>query len=282
MKRSLEFLEVMVMRTCNLSCEGCTTFSDLIYKDYISWDTGKTWLLPWINKLDLQAIGVMGGEPLANPEIRQWLVGLREILPNTQIRFVTNGLLLDKHWDIVELLDSLGNTVLKISYHIASPSLDNTIDRIFAAYDWKPVKEFGIHRYKNQNGTRFQIAKPKKFFKTFRNDYKNMMPHNSDPVAAFDLCVQQRCPLLYKGKIYKCGTLGLTPELLERMNYPNMQQWEKYLDSGLDIDCDYTDLNKFIDNFGKPNKMCAQCPTAKDTDSIIDHLSTVTFKGLPK
>ena len=279
MKLSLDFLEVMVMRTCNLSCNGCTTFSDLTYKGFTSWDTGKSWIEPWLDRIDIKAIGVMGGEPLINPEIRQWITGIRELLPNAQIRFVTNGLLLEKNWDIVSLLDKVGNSVLKISYHVNNPLLDNTIERIFNSYNWEPITEFGIDRYKNQNGTRFQIAKPTKFLKTFRNDYNNMMPHNNNPADAFDICVQQRCPLLYKGKIYKCGTLGLTPELIERMGNPNYEQWEKFIDSGLNTSCNEKDLDLFLKNFGKPHRFCAQCPSVVDNASIVDHLSTVEYKS---
>ena len=279
MKPSLEFLEVMVMRTCNLSCAGCTTFSDLTYKGFVSWDTGKSWLDPWLERINLNAIGVMGGEPLINPEIRQWIKGIREILPHTQIRFVTNGLLLEKNWDIVDLLDEVGNSVLKISYHVNNPILDNTIERIFNSFQWEPVHEFGINRYKNQRGLRFQIAKPQSFFKTFKNQYHNMEPHNNNPADAFDMCVQQKCPLLYNGKIWKCGTLALTPELLERMGNPNTEMWEPYIDTGLLPSCETNKLDKFLNNFGKPNKMCAQCPDKKDTESIIDHLSTVSYKN---
>lgn len=269
----------MIIRTCNLSCKGCTTFSDLTYKDYVTWKTGKQWLLHWLDRIEINAVGVMGGEPLVNPEIRQWLLGLRNLLPQAQIRFVTNGILLEKNWDIIDLIDSIGNSVLKISYHKDDPLLDNTIDRIFHCYDWQPVNEFGIERWKNSNGTRFQIARPTKFIQTFKNTYKNMMPHNSNPVQAFDICVQKKCPLLYNGKLYKCGTVGLTPDLLARMDYPNYTHWKKFVDSGLSFDCNQESLKLFVDNFGKPHKLCAQCPTTNDISSFIDHKENVLYKG---
>ena len=102
---NLEFLEVMLTSACNLSCHGCTTFSDLKHQGYVSWVDGKSWLEKWRTRLNIQAVGVIGGEPLMNPEIRDWIQGIRDLLPNAQIRFVTNGLLLKKHFDIVDLLD---------------------------------------------------------------------------------------------------------------------------------------------------------------------------------
>jgi hypothetical protein len=167
--------------------------------------------------------------------------------------------------------------VLKISRHVDDEKIDRVIDRIFSSWAWEPVEEFGIKRWGRQNGLRFQIAEPKTFIKTFQGEYHNMQPHTNIPSESFKLCVQQRCPLLYNGRIYKCGTLGLTSELLERFNWPNADLWQPYIDSGLSDSCDQKDLVKFINNFGKPHSMCAQCPSVKDTDSIFDHKTTVTF-----
>lgn len=274
----LEFLEVMLIRTCNLSCQGCTTFSDLKYQGYVTWQQGRAWLEPWLDRITLEGIGVMGGEPLINPEVREWLIGMRELMPNTQIRFVTNGLLLDRHWDVVDLLQQLGNTVLKISQHVSTPELESVIDRVFATYNWQPIEEYGINRWIQNNHNRFQISKPTKFFKTFRNSYHDMAPHDNTPSEAFELCVQKRCPLLYNGRLYKCGTVGLTPELLERHDRPNWEQWQPYLVPGLTPDCSDAELERYVQNFGRPHAVCRQCPSARDLDSIVDHLSTVTFK----
>lgn len=278
---NLEFLEIMVNNACNLSCEGCTTFSDLTHQGYITWNEGNAWLEPWSYRVNIQAVGVMGGEPLMNPEIREWILGIRKMLPNAQIRFVTNGLLLDKHWDVVDLLESVGNAVLKISYHVQNEKLDQVIDRVMKYKSWQSINEYGIDRFVAPSGLRFQIARPTRFIKTFKNDYHNMMPHNNAPQEAFELCVQKKCPMLYNGRLWKCGTLALTPYILERMNRPNYHHWLPYIDPGLQANCTESDLSTFIDNFGKPHKLCRQCPSASDYELFIDHTSTVTFKGKP-
>lgn len=274
----LPFLEVIVIRGCNLSCEGCTTFSDLKHAGYQTWQQGREELNPWIKRLDLEAVGFMGGEPLMNPGIRDWIIGLRELLPNAQLRFVTNGLLLHRHIDIVDLLQDVGNSVLKISHHVDDATLINTIQVIHKKFKWEPVFEYGNHRWLTDNDFRFQINQPERFLKTFQGTYKTMRPHDSDPVAAFDVCVQQQCPLLYKGRIFKCGTTALTPDLLERFDNPNYSDWVEHLDYGLDPLCSEADLEHFVNNFGRPHKLCKQCPTAKDVASFVDHRKTVVFK----
>jgi len=270
----------MVIRGCNLSCEGCTTFSDLKHSGYTTWDQGRRWLQPWTERLELPAIGFMGGEPLMNPDIKSWIHGVRDLLPQSQIRFVTNGLLLHKHWDVFELLRNIKNSVFKISYHVNDSGLDLNIQKIFDSGAWIPVQEFGIDRWLDrEHNFRFQIAKPDRFLRTFKNNYENMMPHNSDPRQAFECCVQQRCPLLFENKIFKCGTVGLTPQLLKRFGNPNQEQWQPYLVDGLTIDSSDQDIENFVNNFGKPHSICRQCPSQQDQYSFVDHRVTVRFKN---
>lgn len=271
----LEFLEIMLINACNLSCQGCTTFSDVRHSGYVSWSQGRSWLEPWTKRMNILGVGVMGGEPLMNPDLRSWLVGIRKLLPAAQIRFVTNATLLERNWWVLDLLEDLGNAVFKISAHT---TVDAEIQRVFDSRAWSPVTEFGIERWASPRGLRFQIARPTKFFKTFRGSYHDMMPHHSDAAAAFDLCVQKRCPLLVNGRIWKCGTLALTPGMLERHQWPNLDLWQPYIDPGLDSDCTDQELMQFLQNFGKPHARCRQCPTRQDLDSILDHTKTVTFK----
>jgi sulfatase maturation enzyme AslB (radical SAM superfamily) len=220
----------------------------------------------------------MGGEPLMNPDVAQWLRGIRELFPTTQIRFVTNGLLLHKHWDIVELLHELGNSVLKISYHLSDDNLNETIRRIMGHWVWEPVTEFHINRWRTTNEFRFQINRPEKFFRTFRGTYDTMLPHDNTPADAFKLCVQKRCPLLFNGQLFKCGTAGLTPDILERFDRPNWEAWQPYVQPGLSPDCSEEELLAFANNFGRPHAICRQCPSEKDLDSIINHKITVIRK----
>ena len=278
MKIVIPFLEMMTTNVCNLSCQGCTTFSDLDHRGYKTWTQAREELAPWTRRADIQAFGFMGGEPLINPDIQNWLLGVRDLLPNAQIRFITNGVLLEKHWYIVDLLSSLGNTVLKISYHVHDNRIDSAIDRIFDSYQWQAIKEHDIDRWVNSAGMRFQISKPTSFLKTFQGDYTNMMPHDNVPKDAFDICVQKRCPLLHQGKLYKCGTAGLTQGILQRHGNPNLDLWQPYLDHGLSVDCDDSELENFVKNFGKPHAICRQCPSAADVTSLIDHTKTVKFK----
>jgi len=274
-KPILPFLETMITQVCNISCLGCTNYSDLTHQGYVSWQQGKEWLEPWLSRIDIPDFGIMGGEPLINPEVEHWILGIRQLMPKTQIRFTTNALLLEKKWHLVDLMSELGNCVLKITVHENNPVIEQTIEKIFNSYDWKPVTEYGIDRYVTDKDFKFQINRPKTFIKSYKNNYANMMPYSSDPVKAFEICCQKNCPLLYQGRIYKCSTSGLLKETLERFGNPNFEQWKDYVTDGIGFDCTNSELATFINNFEKPEQICRMCPTVDDS-ATIDHYATVT------
>lgn len=279
-KPILPFVEIMVTQSCNISCAGCTNYSDLAHKGYLTWEQGRAQLEPWLERVDIPDFGILGGEPLMNPEIRDWIIGLRELMPKAQIRFTTNGLLLQKNFDIIELLHDIGNCVFKIAVHKQDPELEAVIQQVFDQYDWEPVVEYGVSRYKTTNNMRFHVRRPDIFWKTYQGDYATMTPHNSDPEQAFEICCQQTCPLLYNGRIYKCSTSGLLEDTLRRFNNLNNPAWGPYVLPGTGADCSDAELQELLDNFGKPGAVCKMCPSAQDHNSKIIHLENVSTRKI--
>lgn len=275
MKPVLPFLETMITQVCNLSCAGCTNYSDLDHKGYVRWDDGKQQLESWLERLDIPDFGIMGGEPLINPQWRRWLYGVRELLPTSQIRFTTNGLLLRKYPDIIDEMTEVGNVVFKITAHTADA--DDFIEQALSTHQFKQVNEYGIQRWRGANNIRFQVNRPERFVKTFQGTYATMTPHHSVPELAFDNCCQQTCPLLYNGRIYKCSTAGLLRDTLNRFNR-SLEEWQDYLHDGIGTDSSDLAVEQFIANFGRPATICGQCPTAEDTASVIIHADTVLYK----
>jgi len=235
-------------------------------------------LVLWSSRINYDHLGTMGGEPLLHPDIGGILTQIRKTFPNVTIRFVTNGLLLERHKPLIDLMHELGNVIFKISKHVNDQRINNIVDYVMKRFDWEPVTEYHIHRWLTTNEFRFQINAPEKFYRTFQGTYFNMKPHNNKPSEAFDLCVQKRCPMLFDNKLWKCGTLPLTQDMLQKKGLIDDPDWQPYINKGLSIDCSDDDLQKWIDNFGKPNPVCRQCPTIKDKHSIIDHRQNVIFK----
>ena len=269
----------MITYACNLSCAGCTNYSDYNMKGSVKWEQGKQWLKNWLERIDISGFGIMGGEPTLNPECEQWIYGVRELLPNSQIRFTTNAVTFLNNTDVLDWCVDVGNTIFKFSIHQDLSYSQDSIDYVFKKFNWKPVTEYGINRWVGPNGTRFQINAPQKFYKTYQGTYGNIRPHNSNPKDAFEMCVQQTCPLLYEGKIYKCSSIALLNRVLEEWKQPISANWKPYTDyQGISTSSLDKDIKYFINNFGKPHSICKMCPTKKDVGSIIDHKSNVITK----
>ena len=275
----LPFVETMITYACNLSCAGCTNYSDYNMKGSVTWAQGKNWIESWLERVDIPDFGIMGGEPTLNPECEQWIYGVRELLPNSQIRFTTNAVNFGQKPDVLDWCIDIGNCVLKFSLHEDKSYAMDAVKYVFDACEWKPITEYGINRWIGPNNTRFQINSPTEFFKTYRGSFGNIRPHHNRPQEAFDMCVQQQCPLLYEGKIYKCSSIALLNRVLEDWNQPITEDWQPYTDyEGISTYSSDKDISDFVRNFGKPHRICAMCPSKKDINSIIDHRSNVISK----
>ena len=281
MKPILPFLELMLSSVCNLVCTGCSTYSDLPSRGYVPWPTMKQWLMQWQQRLDIEDIGPMGGEPLIYPDVMIMLQDLRSMFPTSKIRFPTNGTLLHKHWHVVDWLYNDGNATLKITRHIDSEQLEQNIDQVWRRYSWTPVHEYGIDRFCTDTGLRLQVNEPKIFTQTFQGSYTDAQPWYSDPAAAFANCHQQTCPLLHRGRIFKCSTSALLPDALARHDNPNSEQWQSYFDNSLngsiDLNSDSAAVESFVTNFGQPHQICSQCPS-QHHDCYVEHRKLVQWR----
>jgi organic radical activating enzyme len=278
MKPVLPFVETMVTYACNLSCEGCTNYSDYNVTGSVPWHTAKGWISTWLQRIDIPDFGLIGGEPMLNKEVSEWLIGCRELMPNSQLRFTTNGSLLVKKSNILDTIFDVGNCVFKITVHQPNEFyVQEALNKVFSYTDWEPVTEFGIQRWRAKNNVRFQINFPKTFYKTFKGEYSNMLPHDNEPADAFSVCCQQTCPLLYNGRIYKCSSIALLAKTLTDWSQ-EQDVWKSYLDyKGIGIDSTDAELSAFIDGFGRPENICRMCPSANDNQ--LDHANTVITKA---
>lgn len=105
-----------------------------------------------------------------------------------------------------------------------------------------------------------------------------MEPWNSVPAQAFDRCIQQTCPLLYNGAIYKCSTSALLQPVLERHGISTENKWQQYIPKPLAANCTPEELELFIANFGKSHPICGQCPDSNSQESVLIHNITVKQK----
>jgi sulfatase maturation enzyme AslB (radical SAM superfamily) len=89
---------VFAVQHCNLNCKCCTTFSPIAEKSFLNIESYKNDMakLAELTGNKLSNFYVTGGEPLLHPQITEIFSVARKYFPETEIFFMTNGLLLLK------------------------------------------------------------------------------------------------------------------------------------------------------------------------------------------
>lgn len=89
--------EFHLVEHCNLKCAGCTHFAPLAQEEYLSVNEFEKDImrLSDLTGGNTRFINLLGGEPLLHPDISKFFRICRAAFPNTLIRVVTNGILLN-------------------------------------------------------------------------------------------------------------------------------------------------------------------------------------------
>ena len=179
----LPYLEYHVADHCNLNCKYCTHYSPLVpnavFTDFEQWKMDLMQLKQYID--DIGVIRILGGEPLLNPQLPQFVEMTRRLFPKTIITVVTNGMLLDRISQ--ELVDVMQRTIsfFHISYY---PPFEEKAD---AVKRFLVEKEIGFTMSP-------LIAK---FNKT------QILEKNPDE-EFFYSCFQATCTCIHQGKLAPC------------------------------------------------------------------------------
>ena len=266
MKFGIPRLDLMVAYSCNISCVGCISISDRKRDGIANLEDIADWCEKWKNYIDPEIITVFGGEPCLHPKLVTVCQTIRTAWPKSIIRLITNGYLLD-NFNPADWF-TLGSFEIQISLH----RLDHrkTIDRaikniLLQRNDWK-ITTHGGKDHKQIAWTSDNISIYKSIFKEFVIPYKNdLKPWYSDPAKAHEICGSPNTPILYKGLLYKC------PAVANAMDISG-ENWFNY--RPYDIN---DNLQEFIDNIGKPEVLCGQCPD-KQQAVIINHFDIKNVK----
>jgi hypothetical protein len=177
---------------------------------------------------------LLGGEPLLNAKIADFMKAARELFPQTQISVTTNGILL--------------------------PTIDDNF--------WQTAKETSTKIYVTNYPIKLnkEIIKEKAEFYCveilFSDELKTMwitplnIKKNSNKTIQFLNCQHSKCNALYRGKIYKC------PKIY------TIKYFNKYFDLNFEVtEKDYIDIynvksiEQILKNLARPVPFCKNCDT---------------------
>lgn len=235
-KPILPYLETNIMDSCNLKCKGCTHFANLFTEDsYIDFEVFRKDLHRVAENLIILQFRLLGGEPLLNSDLVLYIEEARQLMPKTDIRVVTNGILLPQQNK--ELFDCMKRNNIKFDISLYPPTLKMKNKLI-------EVLE------KNEVEYRFS-GEIKMFYKTLTKDGK------SNPILAHENCCQKHCAFLRNGRIYKCPYESLIDIYKEYFHLEKEFVHERNL--GMDLYSEELEWQQFIEYLQRPIDFCKYC-----------------------
>ncbi len=226
----LKSIEFQIVDHCNLNCRGCSHFSNISEKRFIDARV----LTKCFDKLNshigyVYSVALMGGEPLLHPDLIDIMQYCRDRFPLSEIRIVTNGLLLDKMPEEFYRACHKNRILIYISKYPPTINKLDKIKEILSLYQVRyfissTVREFSVCL--NPEGT-------------------------SDMKYTFEHCGRKSCTIVRDDHIYVCPISAYIDKYNKRFGQ-NIPQPE-----GLNLyDCSTDELLEYLKN---PVRTCSYC-----------------------
>jgi len=222
-------IEFYITNVCNLACNECNRFNNLKFTGTQLWKDYEAVYEEWAEYIEFDRIVILGGEPLLNPSIVDWIKGLHRLWPKYGKQILTNATQLDKVKGLYEACrDNM--TWIGISLHhlneleFIEERIENYLGNISKReYDQNGCGRFGSHwYYENNEGVGVGVWHQDYFWKNSILDSGTPMKlHNNNPTQVHEFCtfVKNKNYHFIRGNIYKCGPVALFPELIEQFDF---------------------------------------------------------------
>lgn len=184
-KTLIHHLETHAADGCNLNCCGCLHFSNLYKKDeFPNWkNTIKD--LQYIAKYcEIFQFRILGGEPLLNPELSDFIEEVRKVLPNTDIAVISNGVLIPKMKPRLYQVMKKNNVGFNLTLYPPTLKIKEAI--------YETLERYGV-AYGSHEVQMDEFEK-----------YIRLTPEYDG--KAHEKCISRGILTLKDGKLYKCPT----------------------------------------------------------------------------
>ena len=272
-RRVIPKLEFYITNVCNLSCQGCNRFNDLHFKGHQLWKDYAEIINRWAEKIRIDQIVVMGGEPLLNPSIKEWIQGLYWAF-GSNIQIMSNGTYIDRVPGLYSVVKE-NWTWLGVSIHenqsreLIHEKIRKFLgDGVFEIE--KNTKAGGVHRFVSKDHVEVETWNYTHFTKNAMkiNDRGRYTLHDNPPENAFRVCAFQQHKNYHfiRGKIYRCGPVALFPELDDQLDLDLSVEDKKLIRAYLPLGIDEYDSrsDEFFDHIDDMIPQCKFC-SADDT-----------------
>ena len=183
-KAYIAYLEANIIDGCNLNCKGCTHFASLFSKDAVyPIENFERDICQLTKCCDVMIFRLLGGEPLLLKNLDEYLRIARHYMPRTNLRVVTNGLLIPSLPQ--KILNALrkNDVIVDVTSYAPTKKIINNIKDILTS-----------------NKIAFYIDE---FFEDYFTSFLTLHPGNNTEKSRV-ACCKDSCRILRNGKIYKC------------------------------------------------------------------------------
>jgi organic radical activating enzyme len=244
-------LQLHVTHSCNLTCEGCTHYSNHGHSGMLSLEEAEAWFDTWSTRIAPYRFTLLGGEPALHKDLTKFVYLAREKWKYSSIELISNGFYLHKHPELPEALKET-NTTLGISVHHRES--EEYINK------FKPV--YNLAKMWLNMGVRVEMRHSTlDWLRQYQGYGDKMMPfEDNDPKSSWKNCVSRACVQLHENKLWKCPGLAYLP--MQAKKYNLSEKWEPYLKyEALESNCSDEEMKEFFSR--QWESYCNMCPAGK-------------------
>lgn len=249
---AVPYLETLIAKSCNLHCDGCQNYTNYAFKGVMDYDILAEDLRRCGARIKPAVYRILGGEPLLHPRLPEIITVAAEVWPEARRFLVTNGLLLDRREDIVEALARTG-TIIHLTIHSNDPVY---LEKLRPAV--RTIKAWLAR------SVQVTFGDSRNFIRTYKGIGRGMRPFNHDPVKSWSICTARNCLNILDSRLWKCPTISMLREVLQKFDLENSPDWTRYLSyEGLPLDATDEEMGAFLGR--GPEDICSICPAERPT-----------------
>ena len=280
----LPYVEFYVTNVCNLACDDCNRFNNHDFRGHYLWQDYEHVYRAWSQHIRFQKVAIMGGEPLLNPTVCDYVDGINELW-NQRVQIMTNGTRLNQVPGLYERMvryrqdgDFHRANWIGVSIHN-----ENDTERYFDEihqFLQGPVTYYhrddpanvdnchtwgATHAFSDSNGMHVHVWDYTSFYPAavVRNSAGRFGLYDSDPELAHEQCGFRmfKCHHFMAGKIYKCPPVALFPEFYRQHEFDISPQDREILHGYAALTLERaSEARDFFANIDQVIPQCKFCP----------------------
>jgi hypothetical protein len=256
---TIPYLEIPITHVCNLRCDGCCYYSNYNIKTMVSADEIRETVSASSRRIKPRMVKILGGESLVNRQLPEIFLSLRQLLPESHIQIITNGLQSDK-CSILPHPFTAPNTSLSVSIHSNDDAhLAKLQESMIVVNAW--VTKLGIRAISSDN--RVDWKRHHMGLGQFMKAYAD-----GDFKGSWRKFPAKECVVPFERRLWKCPPTASLHLAAEKFSPLSIEEWGQYLAyDGIGVTCSDAELEFELKRGPSRYVACAR-PTATATKRI--------------